>query len=428
MCAYSRPLAERPRRRAGDAARPVPRRARSPPVRSHLAALQARALIDTGRLRRGRLRSRRVRPTAGRRRRRAAAPALRRVAAAGGRLLDRVRGRGGDGAGRRRPGHPIAAAAGVDRRDRPAHRHRTRSARATSPTRRRSGPRPTRLGLAGLAHRRPRGARAVQPPGADRRRRHRRGRDRRAQPVRWCAARRPGDGDRADPARRRPPTRSGRATPAGRSAHATNGPCLQHNLLCVLERAPMTSRCAVVGIGQTHHAAARRDVTMGGLVREAAERAMARRRRSTGREIDAVVLGKAPDVLEGVMSPELLLADALRRRRQAGLPRVHVGQRRRCRRRASASASSARASAHACSSWASRSSPRARRPARRCSTSPSRRAGRAAPAACSPPSATSTSTARARRHTSATSPRSRTARTRCATRSPRSAGPTSPSR
>ncbi len=72
----------------------------------------------------------------------------------------------------------------------------------------------------------------------------------------------------------------------------------------------MTRRCAVIGVGQTRHAAARQDVTLGGLVREAAERALA----DAGlgwREVDAVVLGKAPDMLEGVMSPELSLADAL---------------------------------------------------------------------------------------------------------------------
>ena len=74
--------------------------------------------------------------------------------------------------------------------------------------------------------------------------------------------------------------------------------------------ATASRRCAVVGIGQTHHAAARRDVTMGGLVREAADRAMADADLDWT-EVDAVVLGKAPDVLEGVMSPELFLADAL---------------------------------------------------------------------------------------------------------------------
>lgn len=72
----------------------------------------------------------------------------------------------------------------------------------------------------------------------------------------------------------------------------------------------MTDRCAVVGIGQTHHAAARRDVTVGGLVREAAERALLDAGLDWG-AIDAVVLGKAPDILEGLMSPELQLADAL---------------------------------------------------------------------------------------------------------------------
>jgi acetyl-CoA C-acetyltransferase len=72
----------------------------------------------------------------------------------------------------------------------------------------------------------------------------------------------------------------------------------------------VSARVAVVGTGQTHHAAARADVTMGGLVREAAERALADAALDWA-DVDAVVLGKAPDVLEGVMSPELFLADAL---------------------------------------------------------------------------------------------------------------------
>ena len=33
-------------------------------------------------------------------------------------------------------------------------------------------------------------------------------------------------------------------------------------------------RCAVVGVGQTHHRAARKDVSMAGLVREAAQEAL----------------------------------------------------------------------------------------------------------------------------------------------------------
>jgi acetyl-CoA C-acetyltransferase len=72
----------------------------------------------------------------------------------------------------------------------------------------------------------------------------------------------------------------------------------------------MTARCAVIGTGQTHHAAARRDVSLAGLVREAAERSLLDAELDW-REIDAVVLGKAPDIMEGVMSPELYLADAL---------------------------------------------------------------------------------------------------------------------
>ncbi|GGZ29703.1 acetyl-CoA acetyltransferase [Streptomyces inusitatus] len=67
---------------------------------------------------------------------------------------------------------------------------------------------------------------------------------------------------------------------------------------------------AVVGVGQTRHAAARRDVSIAGLVREAALRALADAGLGWA-DIDAVVIGKAPDFFEGVMMPELYLADAL---------------------------------------------------------------------------------------------------------------------
>ncbi|MCD9194542.1 thiolase domain-containing protein [Streptomyces albireticuli] len=79
---------------------------------------------------------------------------------------------------------------------------------------------------------------------------------------------------------------------------------------------------AVVGIGQTHHAAARRDVSLPGLVREAARRALDDAE-LTWADVDAVVIGKAPDFFEGVMMPELYLADALG---AAGKPvlRVHT--------------------------------------------------------------------------------------------------------
>jgi acetyl-CoA C-acetyltransferase len=70
------------------------------------------------------------------------------------------------------------------------------------------------------------------------------------------------------------------------------------------------NRVAVVGTGQTKHAPTRGDVSMAGLVREAASRALADAE-MTWQDIDAVVVGKAPDFFEGVMMPELYLADAL---------------------------------------------------------------------------------------------------------------------
>ncbi len=79
---------------------------------------------------------------------------------------------------------------------------------------------------------------------------------------------------------------------------------------------------AVVGIGQTNHTATRGDVSIAGLVREAAMRAL-EDAGMTWADIDAVVIGKAPDFFEGVMMPELYLADALG---AAGKPllRVHT--------------------------------------------------------------------------------------------------------
>lgn len=69
-------------------------------------------------------------------------------------------------------------------------------------------------------------------------------------------------------------------------------------------------RCAVVGVGQTKYMATRGDVSLPGLVREAAYRAL-EDAEMTFADIDAVVIGKAPDMFEGVMMPELYLADAL---------------------------------------------------------------------------------------------------------------------
>lgn len=71
----------------------------------------------------------------------------------------------------------------------------------------------------------------------------------------------------------------------------------------------MVERCAVVGIGQTHHKKRRPD-SIALLCREATERALLDADRSF-EDIDAVVLGKTPDVFDGLMFPELYLADAL---------------------------------------------------------------------------------------------------------------------
>jgi len=82
----------------------------------------------------------------------------------------------------------------------------------------------------------------------------------------------------------------------------------------------MAERCAVVGVGQTKHDAKRIDVSQVGLVREAATRAL-EDAELTWKDIDAVVIGKAPDLFEGVMMPELYMADALG---GAGKPMLRV--------------------------------------------------------------------------------------------------------
>jgi acetyl-CoA C-acetyltransferase len=67
---------------------------------------------------------------------------------------------------------------------------------------------------------------------------------------------------------------------------------------------------AVVGVGQTHHTTRRADVSIAGLVREAVDRALL----DAGlehKDIEAVVIGKAPDMLEGVAQPEQYLVGAV---------------------------------------------------------------------------------------------------------------------
>ncbi len=84
----------------------------------------------------------------------------------------------------------------------------------------------------------------------------------------------------------------------------------------------MAERVAVVGFGQTKHDACRADVSIAGLIREAADRALEQAGLELA-DIDAFVIGKAPDMLEGIVMPELWLADALG---AAGKPvlRVHT--------------------------------------------------------------------------------------------------------
>ena len=79
---------------------------------------------------------------------------------------------------------------------------------------------------------------------------------------------------------------------------------------------------AVIGVGQTHHRAKREDVSIAGLCREAIDRALADAGLGFD-DIDAIVVGKAPDLFEGVMMPELYLAESLG---AAGKPllRVHT--------------------------------------------------------------------------------------------------------
>ncbi|MCB1285748.1 MAG: thiolase domain-containing protein, partial [Microthrixaceae bacterium] len=72
----------------------------------------------------------------------------------------------------------------------------------------------------------------------------------------------------------------------------------------------MANRAAVIGIGQTKYSAVRGDVSLAGLLREAVFRALDDAQ-LTMDDIDAVVVGKAPDFFEGIMMPEGYLAEAL---------------------------------------------------------------------------------------------------------------------
>jgi len=70
------------------------------------------------------------------------------------------------------------------------------------------------------------------------------------------------------------------------------------------------NRAAVLGTGQTKYVAKRHDVTMAGMCREAIDKALVDAG-VTMDEIDAIVIGKAPDLFEGTMIPEFAMAESL---------------------------------------------------------------------------------------------------------------------
>src|SRR5690606_5311404 len=72
----------------------------------------------------------------------------------------------------------------------------------------------------------------------------------------------------------------------------------------------MANPCAVIGIGQSDKYRSKIKKSVAGLVREAALNAL-NDAQLTWADIDAVIIGKAPDFFEGVVMPEIYLADAL---------------------------------------------------------------------------------------------------------------------
>ena len=104
-------------------------------------------------------------------------------------------------------------------------------------------------------------------------------------------------------------------------AHSTSGPCLQQNLVCILESPPSegAQRSGQVSHQTVRHRAAsvRPTTSVPAATCPTAGWSGKRRCRAlddaqmTWSDIDAVVVGKAPDLFEGVMKPELYLTDAL---------------------------------------------------------------------------------------------------------------------
>jgi acetyl-CoA C-acetyltransferase len=72
----------------------------------------------------------------------------------------------------------------------------------------------------------------------------------------------------------------------------------------------MGHHVAIVGVGQTHHARRRTDVSQAGLVREAVDRALADANLEMG-DIDTVVVASGPVLFGAVNHPELWVANAI---------------------------------------------------------------------------------------------------------------------
>lgn len=72
----------------------------------------------------------------------------------------------------------------------------------------------------------------------------------------------------------------------------------------------MGHHVAIVGVGQTHHARRRTDVSQAGLVREAVDRALADAN-VTMEEIDSIVVASGPVLFAAVNHPELWVANAI---------------------------------------------------------------------------------------------------------------------
>lgn len=80
------------------------------------------------------------------------------------------------------------------------------------------------------------------------------------------------------------------------------------------------SRVAIIGVGQTHHQRRRADVNVPGLVREAAQRALADAKLEMS-DIDSVVVASGPVLFAAVNQPEKWVVDALGAR---GKPVVRI--------------------------------------------------------------------------------------------------------